>query len=104
MSLGLLKGRGQPGSIVAQPGSVLQHVVVIDSPQCRGVKKTIVVRLLCTLSGHVTKPDGSTNAETGKPNLQLVGSYDFVVGQLVRFPADEAERLIAKRLASVVTE
>ena len=104
MSLGLLKGRSQPGSIVTQPGSVLQRVTVVDSPQSRGVRKTVVVQMLSTMAGHITQRDGTTDEETGKPNLQLVGSYNFTIGQLVRFPKDEAERLIVKGIAKAVAE
>ena len=98
MSIGLLRGRSQPGSVVTQPGSVLQSIAVVDSPQCRGAKKTIVIELRTSLSGHVTEPDGTFD-DNGKPNLGLVGQYQFHVGQLVRFPADEAKRLIAKSFA-----
>lgn len=92
MSLGLLKGRSPPGSVVSQPGSVLQRITVIDSPQCRGARKTIVLKMRTSMAGHVT------------PNLRRIGEYEFHIGQLVRFPADEAKRLIAKSFAVAVDE
>lgn len=101
MSIGLLRGRSQPGSVVTQPGSVLQSVTVIDSPQSRGVKKTIVVKLRSSMTGHITTPGGTFDA-TGKPNLSIVGRYDYKVGQLVRFPKDEAEVMIERSMAIAV--
>ena len=104
MSLGLLKGRSQPGSVVAQSGSVLQSVPIISAPSCRESKKTMVVKIGSAICGHATRPDRSDLDDNGKPIHKMYGTWDAPAGARVRFPLAEAKNMIEKGYASEVAD
>ena len=92
MSLGMLRGKSQPGSVVSQPGdlvSVRDNVPVFVMPTARGKKKTRRVVLTQSMCGS-----------DPKNNVGWVKNP----GDVVEMLADEAERYVERGYASYLPE
>ena len=92
MSLGLLKGKSHPGSVVNQPGelvSVRENVPVYVMYTARGKKKTRRVVLATSMGGSI-------------PNTNMI--WTKKPGDVVEMLADEAERFVDRGYASYLPE
>ena len=93
MSIGMLRGKSQPGSVVTQPGdlvSVRDNVPVFVMPSAKGKKaKTAIVVLTQSMGGMIP----GTNLDWSKHP-----------GDVVKMLAEEATRFVDRGYATYLPE
>ena len=95
MSIGLLKGRSLPGSIVSQPGedlvSVQHNIAVFSMPNAKGEKKKNLRRVVLSQSMGGTFPNRNT-------------TFEKHPGDVVEMLAEEAARFVERGYAVYLPE